>query len=441
MQFTGDLSGISTLPFLLQPSDAGLHGCPAQDAHSCSFSLPPPSLSRTTSSSQSDAEPGQQEMISVQTPIRAVSLKGGRVEERITSVQKILEQEEGRNFQYPTFDLPSLQSSSSDFIEDTAQEMATNGEHALDWRKGRAGRTFKEEADSPDTNAPRHTGRLASLILLKSQILRKGENHKIHQTDSLKQRHFARNYFQNLETVSCDDLMSNLEFAGKHTNVFVRNFPDSSFWTRVKTHAHEPTLPNPHTNALAHVQIECPFIRAGSDVAKIGEDNFRDSINYSFTAQSCLQRKLRAEVQNEMTNEHKQLVADSMRLQKRLHKVLLENEELCKPKDGNLFVKVEPLGKFQTNPAECGTEIHVASEAALHEAAAARKSLSSISCQLNVFLQVHFCGPFLSIYQIACDQLALVLLGLCNITQCRNEIYTRIKYMFVKQKRRHVVSE
>jgi hypothetical protein len=310
------------------------------------------------------------------------------VEERITSVQKILAQEEGRNFQFP-----SLQSSTSDFIEDTAQEKATNGEHALDWGKGRAERTFEEEADSPDTNAQRHTG-LASLILLKSQILRKGENHKIHKTDSLEQRHFARNYCQNLENVSCDDLMSNLEFADKLTSVSVQNFLDSSFWTRVKPP--EPTLPNPHTNALAHVQIECPFIRAASDVAKIGEDNFnyfRESINCSFKAQSC-QRQLRGEVQNEMTNEHKKLVADSMRLQKRLHKVLLENKELCKAKGDNLFVKVEALGKFQTNPEECSTEIHVASETALQEAAAARKSLSTISCQLNVFLQVHSVDHF-----------------------------------------------
>jgi hypothetical protein len=325
------------------------------------------------------------------------------VEERITSVQKILAQEEGRNFQ-----CPSLQSSTSDFIEDTAQEKATNGEHALDWGKGRAERTFEEEADSPDTNAQRHTG-LASLILLKSQILRKGENHKIHKTDSLEhswstlfsilqefpetRQAFARNYCQNLENVSCDDLMSNFEFADKHTNVSVQNFLDSSFWTRVKAHPPEPTLPNPHTNALAHVQIECPLMRAASDVAKIGEDNFnyfRESINCSFKAHPTLL----GEVQNEMTNEHKKLVADSMRLQKRLHKVLLENKELCKAKGDNLFVKVEALGKFQTNPEECSTEIHVASETALQEAAAARKSLSTISCQLNVFLQVHSVDHF-----------------------------------------------
>ena len=150
MLWSGDLSGISTLPFLLQLSGAALHGCPAQDANSCSLSLSLPSLSRTTSSSQSDAEPGHQERISVQTLIRAVSLEGGRVEERITSVQKILAKDEGRKFQFPTFDVPSLQSSTSDFIEDTGQEKATNGEHALDWRKGHTERTFEEKADSPD---------------------------------------------------------------------------------------------------------------------------------------------------------------------------------------------------------------------------------------------------------------------------------------------------
>ena len=42
----------------------------------------------------------------------------------------------------------------------------------------------------------------------------------------------------------------------------------------------------------------------------------------------------------DMCEERKQLVAESMRLEKELNKVLLENEELFKAKGGNLFMKV-----------------------------------------------------------------------------------------------------
>ena len=50
---------------------------------------------------------------------------------------------------------------------------------------------------------------------------------------------------------------------------------------------------------------------------------------------TALQRQV-----TDMTDERKQLLAESKRLEKELHKVLLENEELFKAKGGNLFMKV-----------------------------------------------------------------------------------------------------
>jgi hypothetical protein len=92
----------------------------------------------------------------------AVSLEGGRVEEHFTSVQEMLAmskrlQAEGRKF--PTFDVPST---TSDRIEDMGQQKATSGEHALDWRKGRAERIAEAAwKDSGDAETPLTTEREA----------------------------------------------------------------------------------------------------------------------------------------------------------------------------------------------------------------------------------------------------------------------------------------